>query len=1242
MSATVSTRCPLRRRDAVVAASLVASAGLCLALSSPARATDFVWSAANTGLFSDSARWTPTGVPSAVTDTATVSLDGVYTVTIDTNLAIGSLAMSADGATLSATNRTIDVADLFALSAGTGLLVSSSLGGAGTLDLSGGSLLLRGATSLNLAGANAGLMWVNGASGVGAATLTLNNTLTNSGALRMESQNAGFNSLIVMGGGGAIVNQPGCVIEVNTGTGGARSITGGSLTNAGSIVTNAALTLSGVAYNSAGGSIGASHTFTNSTITVSASTPGGATLHLQGANLLASDNLPGTTLWVRGSGSAATLSLADGLTNHGAIRMESLGAGFDNTVQVAGGSLTNAADGALQVNVGPGGNRTFVGSLVNEGLISVQSGALLNFTDATPFSLAHEGGLIDAQGEVRVTGGSFLFAGGDIAGAVRVVNGTIETLATAGTGLVQAAGLSNLTSNLGENVVVQVRGGAGSGHATMGLTGDAENRGVIRMQSVDAGWTSNINSGTYLLTNQSDARIEANVGSGGNREFRGFLLNRGEIAVEKGAFLSFISADYTADGGIIEGNHAFSGASVLRTTATPAARGGDSTLVAVGNAIQFEDDIENGYELWVRGGGFGGHAATTIATDGASNRGVIRLESIDVAWTSELLIAGGSFTNSANGRIDVITGTGGLRRVRGDGYTFTNRGDLIVAAGSTLDFSAENALTVRQAQGLMNGAGAIDIIEGYFNVTGGAISGTIRVSNSELRIADSFNDDAEIIAAGASRLRENLSPTTTVWVQGSGLRGGAALTADNPSGSVVENRGTIRLESIDAGWDSRIASGPDTLYNSASGVIDVHAGSGGARRIEGSLRNAGLVTVQDGALLTLTNLAYSAEGGAVLGEHAFSNSTISFAEEADQQHTLRAIGAGNSVLTDITAGHELWVRGSGLGGGSHVTLASGAANHGVIRLQSVDAGWGAGVGVAGNGRFTNAADGEMLALAGTGGARTIGALLANHGSIEFTTSATLTGDADVGAVTNSGDWTINTTGTVAMNSSVATRTTFQNSGVVEGVGGFALDAGAGSFINSGLISPGFDIGAISIQGRFEQTSVGMLALDFAAPGTANGDRINITGAASLDGGAEVTLLSGYVPDWGDRWSILTYTSVAGDLDVSTPSLADPLLRWWTEATTDSFDIGVRHVADINHDDFVDFADLNLVLSFFNTSGEGLPGDANEDGAVDFADLNLVVSFFNTAAPANVPSPSAAALAALGLMAGVRSRSRRES
>lgn len=59
-------------------------------------------------------------------------------------------------------------------------------------------------------------------------------------------------------------------------------------------------------------------------------------------------------------------------------------------------------------------------------------------------------------------------------------------------------------------------------------------------------------------------------------------------------------------------------------------------------------------------------------------------------------------------------------------------------------------------------------------------------------------------------------------------------------------------------------------------------------------------------------------------------------------------------------------------------------------------------------------------------------------------------------------------------------------------------------------------------------------------------------------------------------------------------------------------LGPALVGDLNGDCVVNFADLNLVVSFFNTGNED--GDVNGDGLVNFADLNLVVSNFNVTCP----------------------------
>lgn len=53
-------------------------------------------------------------------------------------------------------------------------------------------------------------------------------------------------------------------------------------------------------------------------------------------------------------------------------------------------------------------------------------------------------------------------------------------------------------------------------------------------------------------------------------------------------------------------------------------------------------------------------------------------------------------------------------------------------------------------------------------------------------------------------------------------------------------------------------------------------------------------------------------------------------------------------------------------------------------------------------------------------------------------------------------------------------------------------------------------------------------------------------------------------------------------------------------------------ADANGDGFIDFLDLNIVLSFYGQALAALPGDLDRDGDCDFVDLNIVLSAFGTA------------------------------
>lgn len=55
----------------------------------------------------------------------------------------------------------------------------------------------------------------------------------------------------------------------------------------------------------------------------------------------------------------------------------------------------------------------------------------------------------------------------------------------------------------------------------------------------------------------------------------------------------------------------------------------------------------------------------------------------------------------------------------------------------------------------------------------------------------------------------------------------------------------------------------------------------------------------------------------------------------------------------------------------------------------------------------------------------------------------------------------------------------------------------------------------------------------------------------------------------------------------------------------------RCTGDANGDGVTNFADLNLVLSRFGDTGQGIAADVNRDGVVNFVDLNIVLGAFGT-------------------------------
>ncbi|EDY17329.1 outer membrane autotransporter barrel domain protein [Chthoniobacter flavus Ellin428] len=85
----------------------------------------------------------------------------------------------------------------------------------------------------------------------------------------------------------------------------------------------------------------------------------------------------------------------------------------------------------------------------------------------------------------------------------------------------------------------------------------------------------------------------------------------------------------------------------------------------------------------------------------------------------------------------------------------------------------------------------------------------------------------------------------------------------------------------------------------------------------------------------------------------------------------------------------------------------------------------------------------------------------------------------------------------------------------------------GNLTNHATLSPGNSPGTISVQGNFQQSRAGTLDMEVASPSSY--DRLQIGGKAALDGQLNVTLLNGFRPKKGEKFTILTAGSgVSGE------------------------------------------------------------------------------------------------------------------
>jgi len=753
-----------------------------------------------------------------------------------------------------------------------------------------------------------------------------------------------------------------------------------------------------------------------------------------------------------------------------------------NTGTGGGRAIAGALNNSGSVNI----NRitTFDGTLTNTGTITVASGLKLLFSAGDVLNA--NAGTITGVGLVELNGSVLNVNGGTTTGTIpSLINSAINynPAVTSASTYHLTGSASTISGSMPPSQTLWIRGSDAGGHTTVSAIAGFVNNGTIRIESIDGGWISGISIPAGVMTNR--ALIETKMGAGGSRVISGTFLNEGIVRVDRHVTLSGTwtnrNAINVASGqtlsvtgaatvfhqlagaihvdGIFDmslGTFNFNGGSIAAPGqmrfggSTFNFRGGttsgNAVLVANGTLLydstsspavfaasgptQVNGAIATGQTLWISGRDIGGHATVTL-TNGVTNAGTIRLESIDGGWQSHLT---GNFTNQSGGVVETFAGTGGSRLISGAienqgtlsiniattlNGTFTNSGAVSVAANQRLIHNGANAVFIHNG-GAFALTGAYELYSGRLDFNGGTTPGARLplLINSRIRFGAS-SDAATFILTGPGQAEGTINAGQTLWVRGQDLGGHTTVTA-SPS---LINEGTIRIESADGGWQSFLVG--DVTNR---GTVESNAGTGGGRQLSGTFRNEGTLLVRRGTSYngTLTNRGtidiasghkltnanasslFVQSGGTVSGAGLLEissgatlqydggtttglppqlvNANLIFGSSSDP--ALFVMSGGGVVSGHIAPAQTLWVRGQDLGGHTTITAAAGLVNDGTIRLESADGGYQSNLNIP-SGVLTNRA--LIETRTGSSGSRLLSGAVINDGTVQASHHLGITG-----------------------------------------------------------------------------------------------------------------------------------------------------------------------------------------------------------------------------------------------------------
>jgi len=1028
-------------------------------------ATPYTWNGSSSNAWETGANWTPSGVPGAVAGDSVTITTGAVTLASTPAYALASLSI---------TGQTLTISSTFTLTVtSTTLGGGSVIAGAGTFASPAGATITSGSSGSNI---------------ISCVFTNLGDITVSSGDLTLSGGGTTNTGTIDASASGASLTIGGGTFAVNGGTlKGAFNVNGGTLQFA------VAFAMTGAINLSSGGSGGTLSTATSGSLNLNGTLTSGSN---------GTVSLPTTVTGLTLAGASPSLALNSSVVCNGTAQVP-----YGSTLTIAsaqtltpttmnlGGTISGA--GTLSIPAGGSlsssnsfGSNTISPALTNLGNITVSSGGLTVSGGGSTNT-----GTIDASaaGTSFTVGGSiFTVNGGTLKGAFNVNNSTLR-LATA----FSITGSIALNSSTSGAFIDTVSGGSlnltgaltALGGSSMALSLPATVTGLNMVggtltlnSSVTCNGTTQVQSGTTLTVATGATLTATTTVLSGGGSGQAHIAGSGTLSIPAGGSLT---SSYSGGTNNIDcvvnnlgnitvntGNLWFGGGGSTNTGTIDASASGTSVVIRNNNTF-----------FTVNGGVLKGHFVV-------QNYSTLRIATA-LSMTGEIDVG-----TWYSGTID--TASGGSLNLNGLLYACENSGSAYVNLPTTVtslyidpgnpSFYANDNLTCNgtaQINGSVTVANGKTFTATTTNLSGPTIggSGTFSIPTS-----GSLNGYG-IISIALTNLGDiTVTSGQALQINGGGTTGTGTIDASAGGSNVyvqnalfTVNGGTLKGSFfINNGATLRFATAfsmTGTLEVS-TGAATIDTASGGSLDLTGSLQFVSLGGVYTVGLPITVNGLFVLGRGSVLSLN--SNLICNGTTQIYNGGTNLSIAAGQTFTTSITT--SVWDSAS----------------------------------ISGSGTFSVPSGGTLYCTTG-GPTLHINPTIFNNAGTVISQSNTL--DVGMGYVQSDGSLVL-AGGNIHSNGVLTL-----NGGSLTGSG--TVDA---SVINNGAsLSPGTttSAGVLTLTGTYSQGPTSALNLKLGGTGAGAFDTLSVTGAVTLAGTLNVSLINSFSPAPGTRFDVLSYQSLSG-------------------------------------------------------------------------------------------------------------------